>query len=244
MGIKEKAEQGYYADENSATEYAADRISYAADRVKDEGIHQFNKQGQKAVKTTQENISKAKDKIIDFKQSRAVKAAEQKAAQNMSEQHGLQIRHGAASRSSATDVSQTAKSQLIKTRQQGQKMIKTTARNAEKAVKVTAKGTVKTTEKGIKTAQATSKAAIKTTETSVKTALTSVLLVRVSIQLLRRRSRLQLKRLLSSRLVLSLQMQSTNNCKDYFNYKYRAVLYGCPIFFYSIQVYSNLNLHV
>ncbi len=168
--IKERAEQGYYADENSATEYAADRISYAADRVKDEGIHQFNKQGQKAVNTTQENIGKAKDKITDFKQSRAVKAAEQKAVQNMSEQHGLQIRHGAASRSSATDVSQTAKSQLIKTRQQGQKMIKTTARNAEKAVKVTAKGTVKTTEKGIKTAQATSKAAIKTTETSVKTA--------------------------------------------------------------------------
>ena len=170
VGIKEKAEQGYYADENSATEYAADRISYAADRVKDEGIHQFNKQGQKAVKTTQENIGKAKDKISDFKQSRAVKAAEQKAVQNMSEQHGLQIRHGAASRSSATDVSQTAKSQLIKTRQQGQKKIKTAARKAEKVVKATAKGTVKTTEKGIKTAQATSKAAIKTTETSVKTA--------------------------------------------------------------------------
>ena len=170
VGIKEKAEQGYYADENAATEYAADRISYAADRVKDECIHQFNKQGQKSVKTTQENIGKAKDKISDFKQSRAVKAAEQKAAQNMSEQHGLQIRHGAASRSSAPDVFQTAKSQLIKTRQQGRKMIKTTARNAEKAVKSTAKGTVKTTEKGIKTAQATSKAAIKTTETSVKTA--------------------------------------------------------------------------
>ena len=170
MGIKEKAEQGYYSDENSVTEYAADRISFAADRVKDEGIHQFNKQGQKAVKTTQENIGKTKDKITDFKQSRAVKAAEQKAVQNMSEQHGLQIRHGAASRSAAPDVSQTAKSQLIKTRQQGQKMIKSTARNAEKAVKTTAKGTVKTTEKGIKTAQATSKAAIKTTETSVKTA--------------------------------------------------------------------------
>ena len=170
VGIKEKAEQGYYSDENSATEYATDRISFAADRVKDEGIHQFNKQGQKVVKTTQDNIGKAKDKITDFKQSRAVKAAEQKAAQNMSEQHGLQIRHGVASRSAAPDVSQTAKSQLIKTRQQGQKMIKTTARNTEKAVKATAKGTVKTTEKGIKTAQATSKAAIKTTETSVKTA--------------------------------------------------------------------------
>lgn len=170
VGIKEKAEQGYYADENSATEYAADRISYATDRVKDEGIHQFNKQGQKAVKTTQKNIGKAKDKISDFKQSRAVKAAEQKAAQNMSEQHGLQIRHGAASRSSAPDVSQTAKSQLIKTRQQGQKMIKTTVRNTEKAVKSTAKGTIKTAENGVKTAQATSKTAIKTTEQTAKTA--------------------------------------------------------------------------
>ncbi len=76
-------------------------FSFAADRVKDEGIHQFNKQGQKAVNTTQENIGKTKDKITDFKQSRAVKAAEQKAVQNMSEQHGLQIRHGAASRSAA-----------------------------------------------------------------------------------------------------------------------------------------------
>lgn len=45
VGIKGKAEQGYYADENSATEYAADRISCAADRVKDEVIHQFNKRG-------------------------------------------------------------------------------------------------------------------------------------------------------------------------------------------------------
>ena len=41
---KEKAEEGYYANEGSATEYAADKISYASDRVKDEGIHQFNKQ--------------------------------------------------------------------------------------------------------------------------------------------------------------------------------------------------------
>ena len=46
---------------NSVTEYAADRISLRQ-TVKDEGIHQFNKQGQKAVKTTQENISKTKIK--------------------------------------------------------------------------------------------------------------------------------------------------------------------------------------
>ena len=169
---KDKAEQGYYAEENSATEYAADKISHTADRVKDEGIHQFNKQGQKAVQTTKENIIKAKDKAADFKQKRAAKAAEKKQAQAAAERNGSQPRHGAASRSPAPDAPANAgangKSHLIKTRQQGQKTIKTTARNAEKTVKSTAKGTVKTAEKGVKTAQATSKAAIKTTEQTAK----------------------------------------------------------------------------
>ena len=40
---KDKAEQGYYADESSATEYAADRVSCASERVTEEGVHQFNK---------------------------------------------------------------------------------------------------------------------------------------------------------------------------------------------------------
>ena len=165
---KDKAEQGYYADESSATEYAADRVSCASERVTEEGVHQFNKQGQKSIQTTQENIGKAKDKIADFKQKRAAKAAEQRMERNMSEQHGLQIRHGTASRSAAPDMPQSGKSQLIKTRQQSRKTIKTTARNAEKAVKSTAKGSVKTAERGVKTAQATSKATIKTAEQTAK----------------------------------------------------------------------------
>ena len=167
---KDKAEQGYYAEENSATEYAADKISHTTDRVKDEGIHQFNKQGQKSVQTTKENIVKAKDKVAEFKTKRAMKAAEQKKAQAAAERNGSQIRHGTVSRSPAPDVPANGKSQLIKTRQQGQKTIKTTAQNAEKTVKSTAKGTVKAAEKGVKTAQATSKTAIKTTEQTVKTA--------------------------------------------------------------------------
>ena len=158
---KDKAEQGCYADESSATKYAADRLSYGADRIKDEGIHQFNKQGQKAFKETRKNIGKAKDKISAYKQKKAAKAAEQ-------HNYGLQIRHGAASRSSAPDSTQRAKSQFIKTRQQGKKTVKTTARNTEKTVKATAKGTVKTTQKSVKTAQATSKVAIKTAEHTAK----------------------------------------------------------------------------
>ena len=135
---KDKAEQGYYTDENSPVEYASDRVSRAAGRVRDEGIHQFNKQGQKSVQTTRENIGKAKDKLSDFKTKRAMKAAEQKRAQQAAEQTGSQIRHGTASLSPAPDVSvkgeapQTGAGQLIKTRRQGKKTVKTTARNAEK----------------------------------------------------------------------------------------------------------------
>ena len=175
---KDKAEQGYYAEENSPTEYAADKFSHASGRIKDEGIHQFNKQGQKNVQTTKENIGRAKDKIAEFKTKRAVKAAEQKKAQAVAEQNGSLIRNGAASRSPVPDVpkqgempqTQTGASQLIKTRRQGKKTIKTTARNAERTVKTTAKGTVKATEKGVKTAKATSKTAIKTTEQTAKAA--------------------------------------------------------------------------
>lgn len=175
---KDKAGQGYYAEENSPTEYAADKFSHASGRIKDEGIHQFNKQGQKNVQTTKENIGRAKDKIADFKTKRAVKAAEQKKAQAVAEQNGSLIRNGAASRSPVPDVpkqgempqTQTGASRLIKTRQQGKKTIKTTARNAERTVKTTAKGTVKATEKGVKTAKATSKTAIKTRSQTAKAA--------------------------------------------------------------------------
>ena len=184
---KDKAEQGYYAEENSPTEYAADKVSRASGRIRDEGIHQFNKQGQKNAEATRENIGKAKDKIADFKAKRAKKAAEQKTMRNKAGQNamrtirqdGLQEIQGTASRpaisatsaaSAKTETPQTMANSLIKTRQQGKRTIKTTARNAEKTVKTTAKGTVKATEKGVKTAKATSKTAIKTTEQTAKAA--------------------------------------------------------------------------
>ena len=181
---KDKAEQGYYAEENSPTEYAADKVSHASGRIRDEGIHQFNKQGQKNAQITRENIGKAKDKIADFKAKRAKNAAEQKTIRNKAGQNamrtmgqdGLQSLVSPASRpavsaaSAKTETPQTAANSLIKTRQQGKRTIKTTARNAEKTVKTTAKGTVKATEKGVKTAKATSKTAIKTTEQTAKAA--------------------------------------------------------------------------
>ncbi len=71
------------------TEYAADKVSHASGRIKDEGIHQFNKQGQKNAQITRENIGKAKDKIADFKAKRAKKAAEQKTMRNKAGQNAM-----------------------------------------------------------------------------------------------------------------------------------------------------------
>ena len=184
---KEKAEQGYYAEESSATEYAADKVSYASERIAGEGAHQFNKQGQKSVQTTKENIIKAKDKVEDFKGKRAVKTAEKQKAQAAAERNGSQPRHGAASRSPAPDTpanaGEKAKSRFIKTRQQGKQTIKTTARNAEKTVKSTAQGTVKTREAARAAAQgavkskeavkAATKSTVKTAEKGIKTAQTT-----------------------------------------------------------------------
>ena len=184
---KEKAEQGYYAEESSATEYAADKFSYASERIAGEGVHQFNKQGQKSVQTTKENIIKAKEKVTDFKEKRAVKTAEKQKAQAAAERNGSQPRHGAASRSPAPDTpanaGEKAKSRFIKTRQQGKQTIKTTARNAEKTVKSTVQSTVKTKEaaraaaqgtvKSKDAARAAAKGTVKTAEKGIKTAQTT-----------------------------------------------------------------------
>ena len=162
---KDKAEQGYYAEENSATEYAADKVSHSTERVTEKGVRQFNKQGQKSVRNTKENIIKAKDKAVDFKAKRAMQAAEKKKAQAASEQAGSQARQGTARQTSAS-----ASAQTIKTAPQAEKTIKQSAKGAKKTVKTSAKSAVKSTEKGVKTAKTTAKTAIKTTEQTAKTA--------------------------------------------------------------------------
>ncbi len=150
---KEKAEEGYFSEESSPSEYAGNRLSSSAERVTKEGIHQFDKQGRKGVRETKENIIKAKDKIADFRQRRAEKAVSGKQA-------GAQVRYGTPSPSPAAQTGKAA--------QQANSTVKGTARKANKTVKTAAKGTVKTTQKTVKTAQATSKAAIKTSAQAAK----------------------------------------------------------------------------
>ena len=63
---KEKAEESVSDDINSV-EYASNKIKFATNRTFDEGIHQFNKQGQKSLMKTKENYQKTKVKIIKKK---------------------------------------------------------------------------------------------------------------------------------------------------------------------------------
>ena len=66
---KDKAEQGYYTEGNSPAEYASDKISHTSEGIAAEGVRQFNKQGQKSVQTTRENIGKAKDNFLILKRN-------------------------------------------------------------------------------------------------------------------------------------------------------------------------------
>ena len=54
---KEKAEHSTHAQENSAEEYAVDRLEGGADRLTHEAAYQFDKQGRKGVEATKQNIS-------------------------------------------------------------------------------------------------------------------------------------------------------------------------------------------
>ena len=63
---KEKAEETVSNDINS-NEYASNKIKFATDRVFDESVNQFNKQGQKSFMKTKENYQKSKAKIKQLK---------------------------------------------------------------------------------------------------------------------------------------------------------------------------------
>ena len=61
---KDKAEQSCYAEENSATEYAADKVSHTAERVTAEGVYQFDKQGQKRFAPRKRTLLRRRTRLL------------------------------------------------------------------------------------------------------------------------------------------------------------------------------------
>ena len=156
---KEKAEHGVYSAESTSDEYAADRMTGAAEATTYEAVHQFDKQGRKGLETTKKNISKAREHFKQKKNDLPKKQA-QKQAQK-------QTQH--AARETGQRVSRAA-DKSIKTVERGKKTVKQTAKSTGKATVKTAKGTVKTAQKTIKTAEQTAKTTVKTAQATAKTA--------------------------------------------------------------------------
>lgn len=140
---KDKAERGIFAAESSPEEYAADRTLTGTETAAHEAVHGLDKAGRKGVKTTKENISKAKD----YFQRRKTDLPKKQAKDAM-----RRVRRSA-------DATQ----KTIKTVDRSGKTIKQTAKSTGKAA-------VKTTQKTIKTAEQTARTTVKTTQAAAKTA--------------------------------------------------------------------------
>lgn len=153
---KEKAERSLYSDKNSPSEYAADKISHTADCAVDEGVHQFNKQGQKAFEDTWRNVGKAREKIKTYKEQKAAKPVKQ--ASDLTKEQ---------MRQQAQFIRRSANS-TIRTEHRSENAIKHSARCDKKTIKSTANGTIKKASKSVKTAEKTAKASIKTTQQAAK----------------------------------------------------------------------------
>ena len=171
---KDKADHSLYAEESSPGEYASDRLSAGVDKVTHEAVHQFDKQGRKAVQATRENVSKVKEKIQKRKaaaeqpKKQAEKQAARRAGQPTPRGRGRQATDAVSEPAKAVRQERGA----IRTLERGEKTIKTVDRSRKtiKQASSTAKGTVKTTSKSIKTAEKAAKASIKTSQQAAKAA--------------------------------------------------------------------------
>ena len=73
VDVKEKTNDISNKEDNTPTEYGADKISNTTRTISNKGINTFNKYGQKSVKQTKQNIEFAKDKIKKKIQNRTIK---------------------------------------------------------------------------------------------------------------------------------------------------------------------------
>jgi hypothetical protein len=137
---KDKAEHSTNASENSAEEYASDKIEAATDRAVHETAYRADKVGRWGVRETRQNYQKAKTGIENFKTKRAEKQLQKQSVNPVGKQN-------------------------IRTLERTEKTIKQSARSAgNTAVKTVSKGATNTVQRSVKTAEQTAKTSIKTTK--------------------------------------------------------------------------------
>ena len=127
VDVKEKSNNISNKEDDTPTEYGADKISNTTRTITNKGINNFNRYGQKSVRKTKQNIDFAKEKIKKKIQNRDIK------------KRAKEIK-GITEKTNRT----------IKTAgQKSAKMIKNAPKTAENTIKGT-KVAVKQTAKGIK----------------------------------------------------------------------------------------------
>ena len=137
---KDKAEHSTNASENSAEEYASDKIEVATDRTVHETAYRADKVGRWGVRETRQNYQKAKTGIENFKTKRAEKQLQKQSVNPVGKQS-------------------------IRTLERTEKTIKQSARSAgNTTVKTVSKGATNTVQRSVKTAEQTAKTSIKTTK--------------------------------------------------------------------------------
>lgn len=130
---KEKSEESVSNDINS-NEYASNKIKFATNRAVDEGIHQFNKQGQKSLMKTKENYQKSKMKIKAFKKKIQNKSKAKSTIKNT--KNTIKT-----SKQVAKKAEKTAK-ETIKASQRAVRLARETAKKTAQGIKVAVKATI------------------------------------------------------------------------------------------------------
>lgn len=156
----------------SPSEYAEDKLRYAAEDVADRVGHDVSSGAKKAVNKGKEAYREHREeKRIQKNEERVRKYEEElrRSAQTSSPQQNAARDTTKKNVETQRANTRNKRNQTIKTAERTEHTIKQSARSAGKqTVKAGAKGTVKSTEKAVKTAEKTSKAAIKTAEATAK----------------------------------------------------------------------------
>ena len=130
---KEKAEESV-SNDISANEYANNKIKFATNRAVDEGVHQFNKQGQKSLMKTKENYQKSKAKIKSLKK----KIQSKSKAKSTVKSTKTAIK---TSKEVAKKAEKTAK-ETVKASKRAAKIAKETAKRTAQGIKLAVKATI------------------------------------------------------------------------------------------------------
>ena len=163
IATKDKAERTVNANENTAEEYAADKVEAGMDDISHKAVYVLDRAGRKGVRDTKENLQTAKESVQHFKQQRAERAMNVQKTQH----RASAVRNGTTS----VPTTQTQTSSAIRTLEKPEKMVKQSVTSAgKKNIKIAGKETAKTTQRAVKTAEHTAKTSIKTSRQAAKTA--------------------------------------------------------------------------